>query len=57
LAEVESRIARLLRLREELSRMVSDCQRGEVAACRVIEALASSSALRSPRTLAKRKAS
>lgn len=48
LAEVESRIARLLRLREELSRMVSECQRGEVAACRVIEALASSAEVRSP---------
>lgn len=41
LAEVESRISRLLSLREELSRMVAECQRGVVAECRVIEALAS----------------
>lgn len=41
LAEVESRIARLLSLREELSRMVGECSRGVVAECRVIEALAS----------------
>ena len=36
---VEDRIARLLNLRDELSRMVSDCHRGRVAECRVIEAL------------------
>lgn len=40
LAEVESRIARLLSLREELSRMVAECRHGVVAECRVIEALA-----------------
>ncbi|WAJ31275.1 MerR family transcriptional regulator [Antarcticirhabdus aurantiaca] len=37
---VESRIARLLRLRGELSRMVAECGRGRVSECRVIEALA-----------------
>lgn len=41
LVEVESRIARLCALREELARMVSECGRGLVAECRVIEALAS----------------
>ena len=41
LAAVESRIARLLNLRGELTRMVSECRRGVVSECRVIEALAS----------------
>lgn len=36
---VESRIVRLLNLRDELRRMVSECDRGRVAECRVIEAL------------------
>jgi DNA-binding transcriptional MerR regulator len=39
LDEVESRIERLLKLKAELSRMVSDCRTGVVAECRVIEAL------------------
>ncbi len=39
LEAVESRIARLVKLRAELSRMVSECQKGVVAECRVIEAL------------------
>ncbi|MCX7864277.1 MAG: hypothetical protein N2423_04450, partial [Novosphingobium sp.] len=39
LEAVESRIARLIKLREELRRMVSECGRGRVAECRVIEAL------------------
>ena len=43
LAEVESRIARLLNLRKELSRMVKECGRGVVDECRVIEALAAGS--------------
>jgi DNA-binding transcriptional MerR regulator len=41
LEAVESRIARLLSLRDELARMVSECSRGMVSECRVIEALAS----------------
>ncbi len=40
LVEVESRIARLLALREELQRMVRECRGGRVAQCRVIEVLA-----------------
>lgn len=40
LEAVESRIVRLLMLRDELSRMVAECQQGAVAECRVIEALA-----------------
>lgn len=40
LADVESRIARLLSLRAELSRMVRACKRGVVSECRVIEAVA-----------------
>lgn len=39
LAEVESRIARLLSLRDELTRMVGECRQGRVSECRVIEAL------------------
>lgn len=39
LEAVESRIAKLRNLRAELRRMVSECQRGIVAECRVIEAL------------------
>lgn len=39
LEAVESRIARLLNLRDELSRMVGECQQGRVSECRVIEAL------------------
>lgn len=40
LAEVESKIQRLTRLRDELDRMVKSCKNGRVAECRVIEALA-----------------
>jgi DNA-binding transcriptional MerR regulator len=39
LEAVESRIRRLRSLRTELSRMVTECQKGVVAECRVIEAL------------------
>jgi DNA-binding transcriptional MerR regulator len=40
LEAVESRIARLLLLQDELARMVRECKRGKVSECRVIEALA-----------------
>jgi len=39
LEAVESRIERLLKLKAELARMVSECRTGAVAECRVIEAL------------------
>lgn len=42
LAAVESRISRLLGLRTELTRMVSECDNGKVASCRIIEVLADS---------------
>jgi len=40
LAEVERRIERLTALRGELNRMLSECGRGRVGECRVIETLA-----------------
>lgn len=40
LREVESRLARLQALREELKRMVAQCAGGRIADCRVIEVLA-----------------
>jgi DNA-binding transcriptional MerR regulator len=40
LGEVERRIESLLKLKGELARMISDCSRGRVAACRIIEVLA-----------------
>lgn len=39
LEAVESRMRKLRSLRAELSRMVTECQKGVVAECRVIEAL------------------
>jgi DNA-binding transcriptional MerR regulator len=39
LEAVENRIALLLNLQAELTRMVSECRKGIVAECRVIEAL------------------
>jgi DNA-binding transcriptional MerR regulator len=44
LAGVEGRIARLLRLRDELTRMIDACAGGSVADCRIVEALAHQSA-------------
>ncbi|WP_137934933.1 MerR family transcriptional regulator [Mesorhizobium comanense] len=40
LAAVESRIRRLAGLRTELTRMINECDNGEVATCRIIEVLA-----------------
>ena len=40
LTEVDSRIARLGALREELARMIDQCRGGQVENCRIIEALA-----------------
>lgn len=45
LEKVNSRIARLLSLREELTRMVTECERGVVSRCRVIETLGTSGRL------------
>lgn len=39
LAQVEQRIARLTSLKSELERMITQCQGGPVADCRVIEVL------------------
>lgn len=40
LAEVDSRLSRLMALRTELQRMIGECQGGQIADCRVIEVLA-----------------
>jgi DNA-binding transcriptional MerR regulator len=40
LNEIERRIESLLNLKGELQRMITDCSRGRVADCRIIEALA-----------------
>ena len=40
LAEVERKLADLKALRRELSALISQCQHGTVAECRIIEALA-----------------
>ena len=39
LAEVDERLARLTRLRTELSSMLDSCQHGTVADCRIVEVL------------------
>lgn len=39
LADIESRIARLGELRDEITRMVSECAHGRIGQCRVIEVL------------------
>lgn len=44
LAAVESRIDRLLELRAELMRMISECDNGKVGSCRIIEVLADAAA-------------
>lgn len=40
LAEVERRIAHLSALRDELKRMIGECEHGQVCDCRVIEVVA-----------------
>ena len=40
LAEVERKLADLTMLRGELRQLIDQCQRGTVAECRIIEALA-----------------
>ena len=40
LADIESRIAQLSALRDEIARMVEQCTQGTIADCRVIEVLA-----------------
>ena len=40
LEAVETKIARLERLRSELARMISQCRGGSVSSCRIIEGLA-----------------
>jgi len=47
LVEIERRIASLMALKEELSRMVEECGHGRVCDCRIIEALADHSHCRS----------
>ncbi len=42
LEAVESRIRQLLGLRTELSRMIQECNNGQVATCRIIEVLGDS---------------
>lgn len=44
LAAVEQKIERLQRLRAELQRMLTQCRGGEVADCRIIEAMSDHSA-------------
>ncbi len=39
LAEVERRITQLEALREELSRMVGECQHGKIGECRIVEVI------------------
>ena len=47
LAEIDRRIASLIALKAELSRMVDECGHGRVCDCRIIEALADHSHCRS----------
>jgi DNA-binding transcriptional MerR regulator len=49
LAEVDSRIERLLALRVELEKTITECQHGRVAECRVIEVLTDHSKCESDR--------
>jgi DNA-binding transcriptional MerR regulator len=48
LADVETRLAKLLSLRSELERMIESCSHGRVAECRVIETLADHALCESP---------
>jgi DNA-binding transcriptional MerR regulator len=39
LADIDSRIARLTALREEMEHMISECAQGQVCECRILEVL------------------
>lgn len=39
LEEITSRLARLTALREEMERMISQCSRGKIAECRILDVL------------------
>jgi DNA-binding transcriptional MerR regulator len=39
LADIDSRIARLTALREEMEHMISECAHGQVCECRILEVL------------------
>lgn len=43
LRQIEERITRLLALKEELNRMIGQCEGGRIANCRIIQALAGAS--------------
>lgn len=43
LADINSKIARLVALRDEIARMVDECANGSIATCRVIEVLSDDS--------------
>ena len=43
LADIDSRIARLKALREEMQHMISECAQGQVCECRILEVLSNHS--------------
>ena len=47
LADVEAKIASLMSLQHELSNLIGECERGTVANCRILEALAPKDAVAS----------